>query len=165
MLLPSVVHQRYQSPKPNLLCHGNLLRLSQELVARGDNKPWVVKFYAPWCGHCKVLAPTWEKIAEDLKGQMNVGKDGKLYSFSGRRSYETLVEWAREGGTVSHWAPTAGDGLRTLPTDPTKECPSEPRSPCVARTHALRAVNGMDLANNVDDALDQFLSSLKKSFS
>lgn len=94
----------------------------EELVARGDNKPWVVKFYAPWCGHCKVLAPTWEKIAEDLKGQMNVGKvdctesqflgslfsihgfptlkiiaDGKLYSFSGRRSYETLVEWAREG--------------------------------------------------------------------
>ncbi|CAK9021969.1 Protein PyrBI [Durusdinium trenchii] len=29
----------------------------------------------------------------------------------------------------------------------------------------IKAVNGMDLANNVDDALDQFLSSLKKSFS
>eukprot|EP00741_Cyanophora_paradoxa_P006733 tig00001038_g6513.t1 len=41
-------------------------------VVLDKTKDVMVEFYAPWCGHCKRLAPDYEKVAETYKDESSV---------------------------------------------------------------------------------------------
>jgi thioredoxin 1 len=59
------------------MASGNVVEFTtanwEQEVVKSD-KPVLVDFWAPWCGPCRALAPTIDKIADQYAGRLKVGK-------------------------------------------------------------------------------------------
>jgi len=89
-------------------------------VINDTTKDVLVKYYATWCGHCKALAPTYEKLAELLTSDPEVAKTLVIAEYNmpenevdhniGVQSFPTIILYP----AAEKLHPVTYDGDRTL---------------------------------------------------
>merc|ERR1711962_964113 len=119
-------------------------------VAMNAEKDVLVEFYAPWCGHCKQLAPIWDKLGEKYKDHesiviakmdstANEVEEVKVQSFptlkyfangevvdsKGGRTFDDFVKFLDSDGKTQD----SGAADEPEPQDEDGELPPEPEEP------------------------------------
>ena len=85
---------------------------SQELKHRIDNgEKIIVDFFASWCGPCKIMKPTFDKVSDELRNNnsevklftFNIEQDNTLINYLGIKSVPTIISFTngKEVNTVS----------------------------------------------------------------
>lgn len=100
-------------------------------VVFNKDKDVLVEFYAPWCGHCKQLAPIYDQLGEHFKDDASIvvakmdatanelehtkitsfptlklykKGDNQIIEYSGERTLEGLIKFLESGGSYGQAA-------------------------------------------------------------
>lgn len=104
-----------------------VVRHTYDEIVLDDKRDVLIEFYAPWCGHCKNLAPKYEELAQMYAGSSSkltiakvdatandvpdqikgfptikmyaAGKKDSPVEYSGDRSTESFIEFIKTEGT------------------------------------------------------------------
>jgi protein disulfide-isomerase-like protein len=89
----------------------------EQVLEDSAKQPWLLEFYAPWCSHCKALAPVYEEAAGVVKGLRFAKVDATRYKPMavkyGVHGYPTL-KWLRDGHMRPYRGPQSVAGFQTL---------------------------------------------------
>ena len=121
MLLLTVSSSALETGTP----HSTVQPLTKEHFRQAIEDPanglWFLKFYAPWCGHCKRMAPILEEVAPMVAGKMAIGtidctvekslcdefsvrgyptlkfsRDGEIFDYEGARLKDDILMFANK---------------------------------------------------------------------
>ncbi|SPO31738.1 probable Pig2 - related to protein disulfide isomerase [Ustilago trichophora] len=125
------------NPKGQLISFGSApLKTKQELAAWLDKSsgqgPTFVKFFAPWCPHCKAMAAAFKQLSESLKGRVNAIEvdceanralcgnydirgypvlrlydQGNVKEYNGGRNHDSMLKWVLKAVSSSGLKPVA----------------------------------------------------------
>jgi len=126
-----------------------------EQVALDATKAVLVEFYAPWCGHCKSLAPIWDELGAKYKDHENiivakmdataneleqvkvhsfptikyfpVGEGAEAVDFNGARTLEGFSKFLDSGGVQEAEPEPPVEEEEELGEDEEAEIPEEPK--------------------------------------
>ncbi|SNX87975.1 probable Pig2 - related to protein disulfide isomerase [Melanopsichium pennsylvanicum] len=123
------------NPKGQLISFGSApVKTKEELAAWLDKSsgqgPTFVKFFAPWCPHCKAMAAAFKQLSESLKGRVNAIEvdceanhvlcasydirgypvlrlydQGHVKEYNGGRNHDAMLKWALKAASSSGLKP------------------------------------------------------------
>ncbi|KAI8426202.1 hypothetical protein MSG28_005132 [Choristoneura fumiferana] len=79
-----------------------VLELSDKFIDISGDGMWFVKFYAPWCAHCRRIEPIWAHVAQSLynshikvaKVDCTSIKGSHHHEYNGERMKDDMVNYA-----------------------------------------------------------------------
>ncbi|EFJ25662.1 hypothetical protein SELMODRAFT_232026 [Selaginella moellendorffii] len=142
-----------------------------------SNDIWLVEFFAPWCGHCKKLAPEWKNAAKRLKGKVKLGQvDGDAHKdlmskysvtgfptilvFGADKQNPTVYQGARDASAIESHA------LQLLESSAVPPEVTELTGPEIMESHCSSAAICFvtflpDILDSKADGRNQYLDILK----